>query len=187
MPGKTNCRFHLITDLFIIFASALLAIFLIKSGIILQILVETQYLKYIGSFIAGIFFTSAFTTAPATAAFVELAQFNSVIIMALLGGLGALAGDLIIFCFVKDRFSSDIRYLLALKGKQRLHFIFHRKLFRWISVFLGALIIASPLPDEIGIALLGMSKIKNRHFVIVSFVLNTLGILIIGLIARAIA
>lgn len=180
-------RSRFIIDLFIITASVFAAIILVKSGIIVQILSAAGYAKYIGSFIAGIFFTSAFTTAPATAAFVELSGFNSIIIMALLGGLGALFGDLIIFRFVKDRFAEDIKYLLSLSGWRRLDFIiFHRRLFRWILVFLGALIIASPLPDEIGIAILGISKIKNRNFVIVSYLLNTLGILIIGLLARAI-
>lgn len=183
----TKSRKHLLVDLFIIATSVLAAIFLIKSGIIVQILSAAQYAKYIGSFAAGIFFTSVFTTAPAVAAFVEIAQFNSIVIMALLGGLGAVLGDLIIFHFVKDRFAADVKYLLALRGWRRLDFmIFHRRLFRWISVFLGALVIASPLPDEIGIALLGLSKIKNRNFIFLSYILNTLGILIIGLISRAV-
>ncbi len=182
----TNRRNHLVVDLLIIAASVVFAILLVKSGVIARALQDANGLKYIGSFIAGIFFTSAFTTAPATAAFVELSAFNSIFAMAALGGLGALFGDLIIFRFVKNRFSADIKYLLALRWKQRISFIFRRRLFRWVSAFLGALIIASPLPDEIGIALLGLSKIKNRNFIIVSYILNTLGILIIGLISRAI-
>lgn len=187
MP-KFNFRRHLIVDLFIIATSVLIAILLVKSGIIVWILSGAGYAKFIGSFIAGIFFTSAFTTAPAAAAFVELSQFNSIIIMAALGGLGALFGDLVIFRFVKDRFAEDVKYLLSLSGWRRLDFIiFHRRLFRWISVFLGALVIASPLPDEIGIAILGISKIKIRNFIIISYLLNTIGILIIGLLARAFA
>ncbi|MFH1193630.1 MAG: hypothetical protein V1661_01400 [bacterium] len=181
-----NRRRHLALDLFIIFISVFLAIILVKSGVLARALQEVSGLKYIGSFIAGIFFTSAFTTAPATAAFVELSAFNSVFVMAILGGAGALFGDLIIFRFVQNRFSSDIKYLLSLGWKQRFNFILHRRMFRWISIFLGALIIASPVPDEIGIALLGLSKMKSSRFMAVSYILNTLGILIIGLIARAV-
>lgn len=177
---------HLVVDLVIITASVVLAVFLVKSGVIYDFIAGTRSAKYLGAFIAGIFFTSAFTTAPATAAFIELSNFNSVYLMALLGGLGALLGDSVIFRFVKQRFASDVDYLLAMSGRQRLVFIFRRRLFRWITATIGALIIASPLPDEIGIALLGISKIKIGRFAIVSFLLNSLGILIIGLVARAV-
>ena len=179
-----SSRRHLIIDLFIIAATVVVAIFLVKSGVIERLIGATGDLKYMGAFIAGIFFTSAFTSAIATVTFVELAQFNSVFLLAILGGLGALIGDLAIFRFVGNRFNADVQYLLSLSGRQRLYFIFHRRLFRWVAATLGALVIASPLPDEIGIALLGLAKIKIKKFMLVSFVLNTIGILIIVLIAK---
>ena len=177
---------HLIIDLFLIAASVVVAILLVKSGAITRLMGIAGSLKYFGGFIAGIFFTSAFTTAVATAAFAELADFNSAHLIAISGGLGAIAGDLVIFRFVKNRFDIDVRYLLSLTNRQRLYFIFHRRVFRWTAALLGALIIASPLPDEIGIALLGLAKVKIKNFIIVSFALNTAGILIIVLISKAI-
>ena len=45
--------------------------------------------------------------------------------------------------------------------------------------FLGAIIIASPLPDELGLVMLGDSKLKYREIAIISYVLNTAGILLI--------
>lgn len=182
MNKKKN---HLIIDLFIIAVSVVIAIFLVKSGVIAHFIGATRELKYIGAFIAGIFFTSAFTTAIATAAFIELAEFNSIFPLAILGGLGALLGDFLIFRFVKNRFSIDIKYLLSLSNRQRLYFIFHRRLFRWILVFLGALIIASPLPDEMGIAFFGLARMKTEKFAAISFIFNTIGISIIVLIARS--
>ncbi|MFH1072739.1 MAG: hypothetical protein V1743_04895, partial [Nanoarchaeota archaeon] len=45
---------------------------------------------------------------------------------------------------------------------------------------IGGFIIASPLPDEIGISLFAAStKISTRVFSIMSYVLNTIGIFII--------
>ena len=45
--------------------------------------------------------------------------------------------------------------------------------------FVGILI-ASPLPDEIGVIMLaGLTKINFKILAIISFILNTLGILII--------
>ncbi|MEK7557169.1 MAG: hypothetical protein AAB538_04290, partial [Patescibacteria group bacterium] len=50
--------------------------------------------------------------------------------------------------------------------------------------FLAGIIIASPLPDEIGIALLGFMKTRKKDFFLLSLVANFLGILAIGLVAR---
>src|SRR3989344_1259828 len=138
-----------------------------------------------GSFIAGILFVSVFTVAPATIALGEIAQSNSAITVAIIGGLGALIGDLIIFRFVRDRVSQHLFYLIKISKSERLFSIFKLRLFRWIIPFVGALIIASPLPDEIGVAMLGLSKIKNSYFILLSLLLNSAGILIIGLIAKA--
>jgi len=175
----------LIRDLVLVIFSVFIAIILAKTGVLQDLITSTQEVRFIGSFIAGIFFTSVFTTAPATVALGEIAQSNSVIVVAILGGLGALIGDLIIFRFVKDGLSEHFSYLIKVSTTERIVSIFKLKLFRWIIPFVGALIIASPLPDEIGVVMLGLSKMKNPYFILLSFVLNSAGILIIGLIAKA--
>ena len=175
----------LVRDLVLVVCSILIAIILAKTGALQDLITSTQEMRYIGSFIAGIFFVSVFTAAPATVALGEIAQSNSVITITILGGLGALIGDLIIFRFVKDRVSEHFSFLIKISKSERLLSIFKLKLFRWIVPFVGALIIASPLPDEIGVAMLGLSKMKNSYFILLSFLLNSAGILIIGLIAKA--
>ena len=51
---------------------------------------------------------------------------------------------------------------------------------------LAAVVIASPLPDEIGVALLSTTtRLSQRAFVILCFAVNTLGILAILLLASA--
>ena len=177
---------NLVRDLGVIVLSILIAVILGKTGILESILVSTQGARFIGSFIAGIFFVSVFTAAPATVALGEIAQSNSVITVAILGGLGALIGDLIIFLFVKDRVYEQFYYLIKISKSERPFSIFRLKLFRWVIPFVGALIIASPLPDEIGVTMLGLSKMKNSYFVLLSFILNSAGIFIIGLIAKAV-
>ena len=49
---------------------------------------------------------------------------------------------------------------------------------------MGGLIIASPFPDELGIGLLGFSKMRTRWFVLLSFTFNFIGIFLIGLVAK---
>lgn len=173
-------------DIAIVILSIFIAIILAKIGILESFITSTQELRFIGSFIAGILFTSVFTAAPATVALGEIAQSNSVIIVAIIGGLGALIGDLIIFRFVKDRLSEDLLNLVRTSKSERLTAIFRMKGLRWLVPLIGALIIASPLPDEIGVAMLGLSKMKSSLFIPLSFLLNSVGILIVSLIAKSI-
>ena len=55
-----------------------------------------------------------------------------------------------------------------------------RKITHYLLFALSGIIIASPLPDEIGVSLLaGLTHIKQKILAIVSFVLNTIGIIIL--------
>ena len=180
-----NHNNNLSIDIGIIVLSVIVAIIFIKTGVIEEILKQTRDLWFLDSFIAGMFFTSVFTIAPAIVALGEIAQSSqSVLPVALFGGLGALCGDLIIFRFMRDRFGEDIMRLMRNSGNGRLRSIVRLKSFRWLTFFLGALVIASPLPDELGLAMMGFSKTKTSLFIPVSFVFNSLGILVISLIAK---
>lgn len=183
---KTRNGSFLLQDFSIIALSILVAILLIKTGVLSSILIGTQELKFLGSFIAGMFFTSVFTTAPAIAVLGEMTLFNGVWETALFGALGAVVGDLVIFRFMRDRFSNHLMILLShTSGKQRFKHLFKLRIFRWLTFLAGGLIIASPLPDELGISLLGFSKMKVLFFIPLSFVFNFLGIVIIGIIVGA--
>src|SRR3989344_5103698 len=172
----------LFRDLAVITLSIFIAIILAKTGTLEGLITSTQEMRFIGSFIAGILFVSVFTAAPATVALGEIAQSNSIITVAIIGGLGALIGDLIIFRFVRDKVSRDFSYLVKISRTGRFFSIFKLKLFRWLIPFVGALIVASPFPDEVGLAMLGLSKTKTSVFIPLSFFLNLIGILIIGLL-----
>ena len=45
---------------------------------------------------------------------------------------------------------------------------------------IAAIIIASPLPDEIGAAIFGALKVKTKYFLVISYTLNFLGILTVA-------
>ena len=171
-------------DLAIIAFSVVIAVLIVKTGVLKTILISTQEMRFIGSFVAGMFFVSIFSVAPATVVLAEIAQSNSVFWVAFFGGIGALVGDLIIFRFIKDRFAEDFLQLIKKTRSERLVSIFMLKLFKWLVPFFGALIVASPLPDELGLAMMGLSKMKTSLFIPLSFFLNSLGILIIGIITK---
>jgi hypothetical protein len=175
---------NILRDFGIIALSIIIAIILAKTGILAGLLAGTQGWIIFGSLIAGMFFVSIFTAAPAGVVLFEIATVNPVWEVALLGGLGAMIGDLLIFKFIKDRLSEDINWLVQKTGQKRLASIFRLRLFRWLVPFLGAIIIISPFPDELGLAMMGLSKMKTIIFIPISFVLNFLGILIICLFAK---
>lgn len=181
-----NYDSNLMKDLAIVAFSVVIAILMVKTGALKTLLVSTQEVKFIGSFVAGVFFVSVFSAAPAAVVLAEIAQSNSIFWVAFFGGIGALVGDLIIFRFIKDRLSEDFNYLIKKTKSERLVSIFKLRLFKWLIPFLGALIVASPLPDELGLAMMGLSKMKTFLFVPLSFFLNFLGILAIGFIAKTI-
>lgn len=176
---------NVMKDLAIIIFSFIAAIVFVKTGTLKNILDSAQEMKLLGSFISGIFFVSVFTAIPATVIIAELAKTNSIFLVVLFGGFGALFGDLIIFRFIKDSLSEDFFYLIKKSGSERFFSIFKIRLFRWIVPFIGALVVASPLPDELGLAMMGLSKMKTSLFIPIAFILNSLGILAICLLARS--
>lgn len=182
-----NRKIHLlISDLVIIGISILFAIYLGKSGLIEKFLSSTKELEVVGSFVAGLFFTSIFTTAPAIVALGELGANNSVLLVAIFGALGAMIGDFIIFKFIRDRFSDHIIELLGLNSrKHRFKMLFKSGLMRKASFIVGGIIIASPLPDELGVSLIGFSKADTKLFAAISLSFNFIGIVIVGLIAKS--
>ena len=177
-------RRHVVQDLLVLAASIAAAWGIVEFELVQALLAAMGDGTLIASFVAGMFFTSVVTTAPAIAVLGELSLQGNVLTVALLGGAGAVVGDYLIFAFVRDRISQDVAHLLSRSALGRLYAIFHRPTFKWLLPFLGALIIASPLPDELGLALLGAARLKTRAFLPLSFAFNAAGILAIGLIAR---
>ncbi len=140
-------------------------------------------LGYFGTFLAGIFFTYGFTAAPATAVLLILAKGQNIILSGLIGGLGALIGDLIIFRIIRYSFADELEELSKERIIQEIRKDTPRLLKNHIIPVLAGFIIASPLPDEIGISLLAASKeISTRIFLVMSYLLNTAGIFIIIII-----
>ncbi len=171
--------YALLYDVIIIALGIAIAIVLSKAGIIDMAVSNLRDYSIIASFVAGIFFTSTFTIAPASVAIIHLAQSIPLPILAFWGSLGAVCGDLILFFFIRDRFAVDL--MNTFKSSTRKHFFhsFHFGFLKWLSPIIGALIIASPLPDELGLSLLGFSKMKIAVLIPISLAMNYLGIYII--------
>jgi len=183
---KISPWFLLAQDLAFVGISIVVAVALVKSDALVGVLTSSRELEYLGSFLAGLFFTSIFTTAPAIVTLGELAQANGIVATAAFGAFGALAGDLIIFRFIRDGLSEHLAILIATRGRKRTaKRVFTLRIFRWLTFLVGGLIIASPLPDELGVGMLGLSKMRLAVFIPLSLLFNFIGILGIGLVATA--
>lgn len=147
---------------------------------------------YAGVFAAGLLFSYGFTTPFAIAAFIEMAGDVNPFIAAPLAGLGAFLSDLVIFELLRVSFFGDeLERLRHTRLVDRVHRLLHHEttpeiIRRWSLWGLAGLVIASPLPDEIGVALLsGTTKMSERTFGAICFTMNTLGILAVLLAAGA--
>lgn len=175
----------LIDDFFVIGMSIAFALLLLKTHAIQYTLTSTKELEIVGSFMGGMFFTSLFTTAPAMVALGEIAQAYSPLMTALIGAFGAMIIDTIIFLFFRDRLSDHMVSLTKKKGKKEKVKHAFKTHFKWMPFIIGGLIMASPLPDELAIGIMGFSKMDLKPFMLASYLFNFLGILCIGLVARA--
>jgi uncharacterized membrane protein YdjX (TVP38/TMEM64 family) len=102
------------------------------------------------------------------------------------GACGAMISDYLIFRFVRDRLVKEIRRTeREILGHEIQFKINPNGLAAKIIPIFAGIIIASPLPDEIGIALLSVAKIKTRTFLQYSFILNLVGIFTITSVAVA--
>lgn len=137
-------------------------------------------LGYLGFFIAGLFYPYGFTSAPATVMLILLANSNGILIPGLIAGLGSLIGDLFIFKFFRYSLNSEVEMLSKEKAITWINSRIPAKIKEYVFPALACFIIASPLPDEIGIFMLSAQRtISTKVFMAMSYVLNTAGILVI--------
>jgi len=143
-------------------------------------------MRYIGIFIAGILFSFGFTT-PFAIGFFVIANPDNLLLAAALGGFGAFLSDIFIFKVIKTSFMDEFKKLEKTKPLKGLIDLADKDLsmrFRHYLLYVVAgIVIASPLPDELGVSMLvGLSHIKPFSFALISFIMNSLGILVMLLI-----
>lgn len=147
---------------------------------------------YIGGFATGILFVYGFTAPIATALLLLIAKTQNIWLTGFIAGFGALLGDFIIFKFIKHSFKNEIELLKQEKIFVNLHklipdFVKQHKITGYFTMLFAGFVIASPLPDEIGVSLLAISTdISDNWFLILSYILNTCGIFVILLIGNLI-
>lgn len=176
---------HFARDIFIVVASIVVAVFLIRLGIFETVVGESIGSLVFASFVAGAFFTSLFTVAPAGVALVAVGQSMSPVLVAFIAAIGATLVDMLIISFVRRDLSKDLDGLAQMTFRHHIIRAFHFGFLKWAAFLIGMFLIATPLPDEFGLFLIGVSKINPKFLPLVFFVAHFLGIWAVVSIATA--
>src|SRR4030042_4077826 len=111
----------------------------------------------IGIFIAGMGYTFGFTGPFSTGFFLALNPKN-ILLAGIIGGIGAMFSDLLIFKFVRFSFTDEFNRLrnekISRKLKDFMKKILGKKARKILLYIFACILIASPLPDEGGIIIL---------------------------------
>jgi uncharacterized membrane protein YdjX (TVP38/TMEM64 family) len=171
-------------NLTIICLSILLTIFVASSNMFESTVI---YLTGFGpsvALLAGAFFTSTFTVTLGTVVIFALAERMDMLQLAMISGAGSVIADLTIFQLVRSKgLAKEANKIVKDLGGEKIYHLLHTRYFYWLAPILGAIIIASPLPDELGVGLMGLSKISMWKFIMISFVLNSIGIFVMVFLA----
>lgn len=164
----------------------LLFVLLFDTAFLHSVFAFLNDLEYLGGLIAGVLSASLITAAPAVVLVVELAHHLDPLALALLVGVGSAIGDMILLLFFEERIFAE---LAPLGRRLKLGRLLRRSRKRRMSTPLllaGAFVIMTPLPDEVGLGLLGVSHFPKIFLFLLCLALNTLGASLVIMAARAV-
>ncbi len=179
---KNHKRFYLYNIIF--FLVTLFVVFILLSDHKISNLIETAGLQggLLSLFIAGAAYSSFVTSPAATAAIFFLGKVYNPFLVAAVGAAGTVVTDYLLFRFFKTKARVS---LLHLAEGFKTRFKKTRRTLRILGTIVAGLIIASPLPDELGVAILGIENYQTKKFLLFTYVMNFLGILVISWLGSA--
>jgi hypothetical protein len=141
-------------------------------------------LGYITAFFGGMLFAFGFGAPFGVALLLTIADDVNILFAGVVGGFGALLSDYLLFRFIRVTFADEIDRLRCSRPFGLINGVVKKRLppkvVFYVSAGIAGFVIASPLPDEIGVTILaGLAKVGEKAFVLISFSLNTIGILAI--------
>src|SRR5665647_1694207 len=180
--GKIKCPK---LSLFII---SVILVYVLFSGLAYKPLHDALvFTGYFGTFLAGLLYPYALTSAAGTGILLTLAKEQNILFAGVIAGIGALISDIILFFFVKQGFSDEVKKLSKETVIRTINRCIPDSVRLYLLATFAGLLIASPLPTEIGILL--MTSIKNisfKKFIIIIYILHASAIFIILLIGNTI-
>lgn len=132
-------------------------------------------------FIAGALYSFSFTAAIAVVLFSNITIVQGDILpLSIIAACGQLLMDVTLLRFLKGFMDEELsdktkRFVARITNKRPMQFLFQ---------IIGAVIIISPLPEELGLTFLGISHLSYWRILMITYVLDIVGAyLIITLVA----
>lgn len=173
-------------DAWLVVLGLVVAFLLGKTNVVAYLATITADFTVLSAFVIGLFFTSVLTTTPAIVAIAEFSKYVSPVLLALVGAAGAVCGDLLIFRFVRSPLAHYFVRLASHTKLQKVGGALSAGPLWWLVPALGAIVIASPLPDELGLIMMGLSHIRMSEFIVLSYAMNAAGIFFIAMAAQSV-
>ena len=152
---------------------------LFLTGSLTSFLHSIKNYGYIGAYFAGLLFSDAITVAFSIAIFFTFVEEGlSPWLLSFIGAFGAMTADYVIFNFFKNKSGKNIKIY---NKKYKIPEI-KSKFLKKISPLIAGIIFASPLPDELVAVIFGFEHYSIKKYLLLSFVFNFLGILLIALL-----
>jgi hypothetical protein len=162
-----------------------LFVLVIDSALIVSVIHTIDEFGYASGLLAGALSVSFFTAAPALILLIDLAQFLNPLLLAVLVATGSVIGDWLIIKFFEERIFTELGPAIEKLKLRRLKQALSRPYGKWVLVLIGAIFVSSPLPDEVGLALMGVSKANRLFVLLLCFFLNFVGAFIVILATKA--
>lgn len=145
-------------------------------------------LWYWGTFLWWLFYSYGFTSTSATAILLILSKNVSLVFAILTAGIWALISDILLLKFAKNHLLQELTMLKEEPVVMKFR-VFLKKIFwapyKYIMPVVAGILIMTPLPTEIGITILASRKnLSMKTFMIVAYILHTIGITIILLLGK---
>jgi hypothetical protein len=149
---------------------------------------------YLSIFIGGLLFSFGFTSAFGVGIFVAAAPHVNPLVASVIGAVGAFWADYLIFSMMRGSLFHDElrRFTMTSLFRRAKRAMFPLslsvRLRHYMMWSFAGIFIASPLPDEFGVMLIGgLSHMKTREFAFISMMLNAIGIFAILLAATIVS
>lgn len=167
-----------------LFIVSVILVYVLFSGLAYKPLHDALvFTGYFGTFLAGLLYPYALTSAAGTGILLILAKEQNILFAGVIAGIGALISDIILFLFVTHSFSDEVQKLSKEKVVRTVNNWIPSSVRVYLLATFAGFLIASPLPTEIGIML--MTSIKNmsvKKFAVIVYILHASAIFIILLI-----
>lgn len=164
---------------------AFLTVLLIDTALVTAILVWFSKAGYLGAFIGGFMLVSSFTAAPGAVLLLSVANNVNLPLAVLVAAVGSSIGDWLILNVINDRIGLELKPVLKKLKIMPVINRLRRGKFRWTVVMIGAFITMLPMPDEFGVALMGLSNFDRKKVLLLCFFLNILGLTMLLAVGRA--